>query len=456
MKWQTLIKLLKEHGYDGDVKDLAEVKSYIDDNFGGEVQASGKSVDVDSLHAKAFPKQDALDITAGAQADAVADTVASVLKDLGVAGTQTKDDPNTNANAKGVKGGKERFEDDPMKGFKTQQEFLLQVIKCGDREPRDARMKHLRQKAAGSDEQGEYADNYGGFLVPEGMTSPEMLKVSTSADPTAGLTRAVPMQSPVVPFVARTDKNHTTSVSGGLTVSRKAETAAASSSRMEMEKVKLSANSLFGLTYASNELIADSPLSIAAMLADGYADEFASAMFNERLNGSGVGEYLGILNSPALVEVTRTTSSTVKALDVINIRARMWGYENAIWLANHNVYPQLAQMSVVTGTNAGNVAVYTPSTVVDRPDMLLGRPIYYTEYAETMGTKGDLICANWNEYLEGTYQPLQSAESMHVRFLNNEHAFRFSTRNDGQPWWRAALTPKKGSATLSPFATIAT
>jgi hypothetical protein len=44
---------------------------------------------------------------------------------------------------------------------------------------------------------------------------------------------------------------------------------------------------------------------------------------------------------------------------------------------------------------------------------------------------------------------------MHVRFVNHERAFKFWTRNAGAPWWRSALTPHKGSATLSPFVTLA-
>jgi hypothetical protein len=46
-------------------------------------------------------------------------------------------------------------------------------------------------------------------------------------------------------------------------------------------------------------------------------------------------------------------------------------------------------------------------------------------------------------------------ESIHVRFAQNEKAFRATTRNDGQLWWRTALTPKKGANTLSPVVTLA-
>ena len=85
-----------------------------------------------------------------------------------------------------------------------------------------------------------------------------------------------------------------------------------------------------------------------------------------------------------------------------------------------------------------------------------GRPCIFTEFASTLGTVGDLILGNWSEYLEGIYQPMQTAESMHVRFVNHERTFKFWTRNAGQFWWKSALTPQNGANTLSPIVTLAT
>jgi hypothetical protein len=86
--------------------------------------------------------------------------------------------------------------------------------------------------------------------------------------------------------------------------------------------------------------------------------------------------------------------------------------------------------------------------------MLLGRPIFYSEYASTIGDPGDLILGNWSQYLDGLYQPLQSAESVHVRFVEHERTFKFWVRNAGAPWWRSALTPAESTTTLSPFVVI--
>jgi len=44
---------------------------------------------------------------------------------------------------------------------------------------------------------------------------------------------------------------------------------------------------------------------------------------------------------------------------------------------------------------------------------------------------------------------------MHVKFITDEMTYRFIARNDGQPSWNAALTPKNGSNTLSPYVALA-
>ena len=44
---------------------------------------------------------------------------------------------------------------------------------------------------------------------------------------------------------------------------------------------------------------------------------------------------------------------------------------------------------------------------------------------------------------------------MHVRFLENETAFRVTMMNAGAHWWRSSLTPVNGSA-LSPVVYLQT
>jgi len=342
---------------------------------------------------------------------------------------------------------------DPAKGFKTPREFMQAVMKAGQGFQADERLQFLA--TVGSDEQTGANNSLGGFLVPEAF-APGLLQLDPEIDFIAGRTMNIPMAAPTVKLSARVDKNHSTSVSGGLTVGRSAETVAKTASNMSFQEITLHANSLFGLAYATEEILTDSPISFAAILATGFGQEFGAAAINERLNGTGVGQYLGILNAPCVVSVakeTGQTAATVNYQNIVKMRARMWGYGSAIWMANQDVLPQLMQMNQTVGV--AGVPAWQPSAREDAPDFLFGRPLFLTEFCQSVGTVGDIVCANWSQYLEGTYQPIESAESIHVRFVNHERAFKFWTRNDGRPWWNTALTPKHGS-TLSPFVTLAT
>ncbi len=347
-----------------------------------------------------------------------------------------------------------------FRGFKTPREFMTCVMDAythgeAKLDPRltalqASRMPGYGQKTVGSDEQMGANDAYGGFLVPPAF-SPDFLKRDPEMDPMGQYTRKLPMERPIIKIPARTDTSHTTSVSGGLTVGRREETVAATASRMQIEQITLEAHTLMGLAYATEELLMDSPSSFAALIADGFSEQLNYAIVKERITGTGVGQMEGVLNTPCLVSIAKESGQAAATLvyqNVLKMRARCWGYSNAIWIANHDTTPQLITLNQPVGL--GGAVMWQPSAREDRPDMLLGRPIFFSEYAKTLGASGDLILCNWKEYLEGLYQPQQQAESVHVRFVNHERAFKVWLRNCGKFWWRAALTPVNSTATLSP------
>jgi len=345
------------------------------------------------------------------------------------------------------------WEQDPKKGYANHREFLMDVMKAAMTGRESVQLQYLKlRSAAGSDEQSTFSDPYGGYLVPIGF-SPTMLMVSAETDPIAGRTTQIPMNVPMLNIPARVDKDHSTSVSGGLRVYRRAEADTVTASRMQFEQVTLRANALMGISYATEELLTDSPQSFIAILTAGFRDEFDSRILDERLNGTGVGEFLGVMKSPALIAVAREVAGEISYVDILNMMARCWRYQNAVWLTNHNVIPELGQMALTVG--AGGSAIFTQNAALELPSTLMGRPVFYSEYMQPLGTLGDILLVNWSQYLEATYQPLQSAESIHVRFVNNERTFRFTARNDGAPWWRSALTPRNSAPTLSPYVALA-
>lgn len=368
-------------------------------------------------------------------------------------------DPDAQASKKAgsVLLGKDNADADPKRGFKSLNDFLGAVMSAGQGRRVDSRLAPLRA-AQGSDEAGAYSDPHGGFLVPHGV-APGILSVEPEGDPLSALVRNIPMDAPTVSFNARVDKNHATSVSGGFVVTRRPETVDGTSSRGQFEQVTLTANEEFGLAFATERIITDSPQSFVAIVQAGMQDEFVANRMNERINGSGAGERQGALNALCKIAVAKEggqAASSIMKENIDKMAARCWRYGRAVWLANHNTRPQLKSLVQVVGTGGNQVPYFvTDGAPTGFDGMLDGRPLLFTEFAKTLGTEGDLILIIPSEYLEGTYKSQEYAESIHVRFAAAERAFRFYQRNDGQWWWRSALTPKNGS-TLSPVVTLAT
>lgn len=364
---------------------------------------------------------------------------------------------------------KDNAENDPQLGYKNNLEFFLDVIAAGQpgaKAPeRLVKAHQIRQEsinrlrnAVGSDEAKVANNPDGGYLVPPAFM-PGVKQTDSQAiqNDTGRLTMNIPMATQVININARVDKDHSTgSVSGGFKVYRRAETASVTASKGTFEQIEMKADALMGLAYASDEILRMSPVSFAALINAGFESERISKLNEERLRGTGAGEFMGVFNSPCKIEVAKEsgqTNDTIVGNNILKMRQRCWGYNNAVWMANLDCYVQLAQAHIA-GTN-GDVFLFNPARGIDVPDMLLGRPVIFDENMSTLGDAGDLGLFNWSEYLEGQLGGPSFAESVHVRFEYNETAFKFNIYNAGAPWWRSPLTPKQSSQTLSPFVILA-
>lgn len=363
------------------------------------------------------------------------------------------------------------WKDDPALGFKTPRQFMMAVMgHAQGTQKLTPQLRYLKtsslQAAAGSDEHSTFDDARGGFLIPSAF-SPDVLSIDTEGyEPTsqvrmnnrlAGLTTRVPLNANRVSFNAVVDKNHSTSVAGGVIVSRRAEATSRDPSRLQFEQVEMTCNTLWGTAYATEELLTDSPQSFAAMMHQAFNTAFAGYAINERLFATGVGAPLGVLhsNNPALLSINRTTSNDLDALDILNMMARCWGYGDAVWLANQASLPDIEQLHIESANNAGIIKMVTNTSIESGQlvQTLMGRPLIYTEYMPVKTEAKCLALVNFTQYLEGVYQTLDRAESIHVRFDTHERCFKYWLRNDGRPWWKSVMTPKNGD-TLSPFITL--
>jgi len=224
--------------------------------------------------------------------------------------------------------------------------------------------------------------------------------------------------------------------------------------------MELGLKKLIGLYYATDELLQDAS-ALESVVKQAFTEEFAFRVDDAIINGTGVGQPLGILNSGCLVSVTQETNQAIDTLlaeNIVKMHARMWARSraNAVWFINQDVEPELHTMSFASGT--AGIAVYMPANGLSGSpySTLYGRPVVPIEQCATVGDVGDVIFADFSQYVLIDKGSMQSASSIHVKFLTDETAFRFVYRVDGQPLWASKLTPYKGSNTLSPFVVVET
>ena len=229
-------------------------------------------------------------------------------------------------------------------------------------------------------------------------------------------------------------------------------------SRPKFRKIDLELNGGGILFYATDDLLNDASLLKQEVNA-AVSDELAFAMQDGIINGSGAGQPLGILNSPALVSQaaeTNQTSTTIVYENILKMMTRKIGPINRyVWLINQEIMPQIGTLNLAVGT--GGAPVYLPSGGASAAPFstLMNRPMIEIEQAAALGTVGDIMLVDLGEYLVAEKGGVQAAMSIHVQFLTNETVFRWIVRFDGQPKVSSALTPYKGSATRSPFIALA-
>ena len=246
---------------------------------------------------------------------------------------------------------------------------------------------------------------------------------------------------------------------GGIRVYWAAEGGSLTASKPKYRQINLQLNKMIGLSYLTDELIEDT-VALEQFVSRGFAEEFGFKIDDGIVNGSGAGQPQGVYNANCLVSVAKETgqaATTIKAENIEKMYARMYAPSigKAIWLINQDCWPQIFQLHHAVGT--GGVPMFIPAGGINAAPYgtLLGRPIVPIEQCQTLGTKGDIYFADLSQYIFVDKASIQSASSIHIRFLYDEMVLRFVYRCDGQPIWNVALTPFKGSNTVSPFIALA-
>lgn len=347
-----------------------------------------------------------------------------------------------------IRGGHDRAADKPWATFGEQLIAIKEAYSPSGR-------MDVRLAAAQGMNQGVPSE--GGLLVAPQFSSKIWDGLAAEENSLLSMTDNYTIEGESLTFLANAETSRATgSRFGGVRGYWINEADQITKSSPKLRSVKVEPQQLAVLVYVTEKLLNNSPVALEQYVSRAATEEISFLSGDAIVSGTGVGQPKGIMASGSMISVAKEASQVAATFVKANAN-KMWARlhprarKNAVWLMNVDVEPQLDEFHTLVKNVAGaeNVGGFGSNIYNAEKHTLKGRPIIPCEFCATLGTTGDVILADLSGYITGTRGGVATAMSMHVRFEYAEQAFRFMYELDGQPWLASALTPFKGSATLS-------
>lgn len=331
-------------------------------------------------------------------------------------------------------------------GFRSQAEYFQAVINSSAKGANiDPRL--LANGPATFGQEGVGAD--GGFAVPPDFRTAIIQKVM-GEDSLLSRTDQQTSSSNSITFPA--DETTEWQDSGGIQAYWESEGGQKTPSKPALTEKTVRLNKLIALVPLTDELLEDAP----AMA--GYVQKKAPAKMNFKvnnaiINGSGVGQPLGILQSPGTIVVPAESGQAADSLIAENI-VNMWSRltpsakKNATWVMNGD-YDSVLPFLKFPGSTTQPLPLFMPPGGLSSAPFgsILGRPILQSEAMPALGDAGDILVGDFSAYLSAVKTGgVRSDVSIHVWFDYDITAFRFVLRVGGQPWWNAPIASLNGNS----------
>jgi HK97 family phage major capsid protein len=329
----------------------------------------------------------------------------------------------------------------------------------------DPRLLGLNAKDASDDQKttivrlNETIGAQGGFLVQEDFAGQITRQVYETGQ-LASRVRKIPVganANGLTAWAINETARATGSRFGGVRSYWLGEAADKTRSKPTFKEISLRLRKLAAICRATDEVLQDT-VALEGIVRQAFAEDFAWMVDDAIYNGLGGFQPLGVMASGVLVSVAKENgqaANTIVTENILKMYSRRLGPAGAFsWFINQDIEPQLYALTLDVGT--GGMPVYMPpGGLSDAPyGRLLGLPVIPLEHTATVGTTGDIMLADFSQYIMIDKGPTQVASSIHVYFVSDETAFRFVYRCDGQPIDAAPITPANSALTQSAFVVL--
>lgn len=342
--------------------------------------------------------------------------------------------------------------------WKTVGSFFKSVYEA-NRNGANSKLKRFQdndEKAAEAKDMTGATGAGGGFLIPVEY-SDQLMGVVGENSIVRPLATIIPMRRRQV-AIPVLDQTGTTAGQGhwfgGLRVYWAEEGSQKTSSDATFRQNVLTAWKMIMFTRASDELLDDSAVSLAAFLAGNMGFVGAINWYEDFafIQGSGVGQPLGVINSGAFLTHTRAGGSAITYPDLTGMMKKFLPNAKGTWTISQSAMAQLLELA----GPSGNASYLWGSAVQGAPGTLLGYPVRWSEKNPVLGAVGDIILADWSYYLIGDRQATTVESTKFERWEYDETSWRAVHRVDGRPWLSTYITLQDGSTTVSPFVGLTT
>ena len=314
------------------------------------------------------------------------------------------------------------------KEFSDLEEFMAACLT----NPNDSRLEFVDYRG----EQRFDTGAKGGFAVPK-----QFLPEIRSIDPAAGLVRpratVIPAGSPPDAEISMPalDQEPTAAgankVYGGVTVEKIEEGGLKPETSYDLREISLK----------PAEVAARIPMTDKLLRNWQAASNWASTLLRQAvmswedhqfLTGNGIGGPEGIIDAGATYAVNRAVANQVAFADIKEMYCRFKGNESrAVWVTSRSTYNQFLNM-VGDGGGATNIVAVDQST---GRVTIYGIPLVRHERVRSLGLRGDVLLADFNEYLikDGS-GPIVEVGYAYGQWERNKRSIKITFNVDGRAW----------------------
>ena len=299
------------------------------------------------------------------------------------------------------------------------------------------------------------SDPAGGYLIPtkyregllqvspfEAIVRPRAFVIPAGNPPDAAL------EMPLLQQSGLTGQSHG-DLYGGIWFGWTSEGETKHNTEISVDMVEYKPNEWSGLCILTDKVLRNAK-QLEAIVKQKYREGLIGFEDYHFLLGTGVGQPLGVINSPATIAVARSGVGILFA-DITNMMDQFLGGNKAVWVIN-----QACRSQIIALVDAAGNSIWIQGNIAKAiPDTLVGIPIVWTFKVPASGVRGDIGLYDFSKYIiKDGFGPAFD-KSKHVYFLSNRTALKMFGNVDGKPWLKGSLTADDNTTEISPFVVLA-